>query len=161
MVKVFAELAARHRLLEVAIRRSDHPRVALEKLVASHAREPEVLQHVEELGLEGQRQLRQLVQVDRAPVRVLELPVLAPVRAGKGAPLVPEELGLEQTQRDRGAVDLDERTTIERTPGYLSARGGTRHARRKRVARPCRVVFKASRSWRTPFRATSMGPAPK
>ena len=76
---------------------------------------------MEKLGLESLRQLRELVQVDRALVRVLELPVLAPVRAGEGAPLVPEELGLEQTQRDRGAVDLDERTTTARRGGMDGA----------------------------------------
>src|SRR5207237_124293 len=52
---------------------------------------------------------RDLVQVDRALVRVLELPRFPPVRAGEGALLVAEELGLEQFRRDRGTVDLDER----------------------------------------------------
>ena len=41
---------------------------------------------MEELGLEGRRQLRELIQIDRAPARRLELPVLTPVRTGK-APL--------------------------------------------------------------------------
>ena len=31
----------------------DHARVDVEQPVASHAREPKVLQHVEELGLQG------------------------------------------------------------------------------------------------------------
>ena len=72
---------------------------------------------MEELGLEGRRQLRELIQIDRAPVRRLELSVLPPVGTGEGAPLVPEELGLEQAQRDRSAVDLDERTTTARRGG--------------------------------------------
>src|SRR5207244_4804373 len=57
---------------------------------------------------------------DRAPVRVLELPGLAPVRAGEGALLVAEELGLEQPRRDRRTVDLDEGTVA---PGRLRMDG--------------------------------------
>src|SRR5205809_5492920 len=77
-------------------------------------REAKVLEHVEELGLEGERELGDLVEVDRALVRVLELPGLSPVRTGEGALLVAEELGLEQPRRDRGTVDLDERTLATR-----------------------------------------------
>jgi len=64
---------------------------------------------VQELGLEGQRQLRDFVQVERAALRVLELPGLAPMGPGEGPPLMPEQLGLEQIVRNRSAVDLDER----------------------------------------------------
>src|SRR5207253_2324567 len=51
------------------------------------------------------------------PVRTLELSGFAPVRTSESALLVPEELGLEQTLRDRGAVDLDERTATARRGG--------------------------------------------
>ena len=34
------------------------------------------------------------------------------MRAGEGPLLMPEELGLEQTRRDRSTVDLDERATV-------------------------------------------------
>src|SRR6185369_5726591 len=72
-------------------------------------REPEVLQHVEELGLQGERQLADLIEVDRALVRIFELSGLAAMGAGEGALLVTEELGFEELLRDRRAVDLDER----------------------------------------------------
>ena len=61
--------------------------------------------------------LRELIQVDRALARTLELAGLAPVCAGEGALLMPEELGLEQALRDRGAVNLDEWTTTARRDG--------------------------------------------
>src|SRR3989441_941110 len=61
-----------------------------------------------------------LVEIDRAPLRVLEWPGLAPVRPGEGALLVAEELGLEQLRRDRRTVDLDERTVA---PGRLRMDG--------------------------------------
>src|SRR5439155_503085 len=60
-------------------------------------------------------ELGDLVEIDRAMIGLLELPELASVRAGEGAALVAEQLGLEQLHGDRGAVDLDE--------GPLAARG--------------------------------------
>src|SRR5207245_9929968 len=107
--------------LRVAIRHGGRLRVDLDELGASHAWELEVLQHVEELGLEGQGQIPEIVQVVRAPVRTLELSGFAPVRASESALLVPEELGLERTLRDRGAVDVDERTATARRGGVRGA----------------------------------------
>ena len=69
---------------------------------------------MQELGLQGERQLGDLVQVERALVRILELPGLAAVRTGEGAFLVAEELGLEQPLRYGRAVDLDERPLAAR-----------------------------------------------
>src|SRR6058998_842117 len=88
VVKVLAELASNQRLLEVPVRGGDHARVDVDQLVASDASELEVLEHVEQLGLQTERQLRDLIQVDRAALRELELPRLAPVCAGEGALLV-------------------------------------------------------------------------
>src|SRR5262245_22788057 len=69
---------------------------------------PKVLQDVQKLGLQSQRQLCDLVEIDRASVRVLELSRLAPMRASEGPLLMTEELRLEQSLRDRRAVDLHE-----------------------------------------------------
>src|SRR5205807_7871884 len=124
VVEVLAELATVHRLLQMAIRGGDHARVDLDHRVAPDAREAKVLEHVEELGLENERQLRDLVQVDRALVRVLELPRFPPVRAREGALLVAEELGLEQPGRDRGTVDLDERAVTAGRRGSGGPRDG-------------------------------------
>jgi hypothetical protein len=65
--------------------------------VASDAREPKILQHLKERGLERERQLCDLVQEEGASVGVLELSRLPPMGAGESALLVTEELGLEQS----------------------------------------------------------------
>src|SRR5262249_4966059 len=109
IIEILSGLAQRHLALEVPVGGRDHASVDVDQAVASHAGEGEILKHVQELGLEGQRQLRDFVQVERAALRVLELPGLAPMGPGEGPPLVPEELGLEQIVRNRSAVDLDER----------------------------------------------------
>jgi hypothetical protein len=67
-----------------------------------------LLQHAEELALQGQRHLRHLVEEERAAVGDLEEPLLLLVRAGEAALLVAEELALEQVLRHRGAVLADE-----------------------------------------------------
>jgi hypothetical protein len=87
--------------------------------------EPEVLQDVQELGLERERQLADLVQIDRPGVGEFELARLAAVGAGERASLMTEKLGLEQLLRDCSAVDLDERP--------LPARGGRVHRARDQV----------------------------
>src|SRR5262245_4848888 len=109
VVEVFTELTERHLALQVSIGGRDHARVDLDHRVAAHAGEAEILEHVQELGLQRQRQLCYLVQIDRAPLGVLELAGLPAMRSSEGALLVAEALGLEQAMRDRGAVDLDER----------------------------------------------------
>ena len=86
-----------------------------------HPGEAKVLQHVEQLGLQRQGQLPDLIQVDRAIVRTLELARLPPVRARERPLLVAEELRLEKTGRDRGAVDLDERTVTPRRAGVYGS----------------------------------------
>src|ERR1700704_2837530 len=54
-------------------------------------------------------EIADLVEKDRAVMRRFELSDLELVRAGEGAPLVPEQLAFEQLARHRRAVDLDVR----------------------------------------------------
>jgi hypothetical protein len=58
--------------------------------------------------------LADLVQEDRAVVRVLELAQLALLGAGESPLLEAEELALQQLRRERGAVDLDEGSVATR-----------------------------------------------
>jgi len=111
IVEVFTELTAGERLLEIAIGRRHDPGVHVDHPVASDAGEAEVLQDVQELGLEGKGMLRDLVEVDRPLVGVLELARLSAVRPGERALFVAEELRLEEPGGNRGAVDLDEGAT--------------------------------------------------
>ena len=68
----------------------------------------QVLDRAQQLGLRRRRQVRDLVQEQRALVRVLELAAPA-AHTGRGAILDAEQLRLEQGLDDRGAVHRDER----------------------------------------------------
>jgi hypothetical protein len=68
------------------------------------------LDRAQELGLRLEREVADLVEEERAGVGELELALLRLHRAGERALLVAEELALDQVLRDRGAVELDERT---------------------------------------------------
>ena len=55
-----------------------------------------------------------LVEEQRAPVSRLEQPRFGFTGVGEGAPLVAEQLGLQERLGDRRAVDRDERATLSR-----------------------------------------------
>jgi hypothetical protein len=114
VVQVLTKLAAHQHRLEVSIGGRDHAHVYFDPLVAAKLGELRVLQHVEELGLERRPHLANLVEEDRAEVRLLELADAGRGGAGERALLVPEELALEQLRRQRGAVDFDERLRLSR-----------------------------------------------
>ena len=67
---------------------------------------------MQKLRLQREGQVADLVEEDRAVVRLLELPLLSLMRAGERASLVPQQLGLEQSRWDRGAIDFDKRPLI-------------------------------------------------
>ena len=108
VVEVLAERPGRDRRGEVLVRRGDEAHVGLERLGPAEALVLARLQHPQELDLRGQRQVADLVEEQRAALRAIEPPLLAPDGAGEGAALVAEELRLEQRLGERGAVDLDE-----------------------------------------------------
>ena len=110
--EIFAEVAVRERLVEVSIRRRDDARVDLDALAPADPRERQILKDVQQLGLQREGQIADLVEVDRAVVRVLELSELAPIRAGEGAALVAEQLGFQQLRRHRRAVHLHEESHV-------------------------------------------------
>ena len=76
--------------------------------MAADALDGEVLDGAQQLGLRRERQVRHLVEEQRAAVRVLEL-AAAPAHAGRRALLDAEQLGFEQGLDEGGAVDRDER----------------------------------------------------
>ena len=95
---------------------------------AADAVERPLLQDAQELALRRRRELADLVEEDRAAVGQLELAQPARGRAREGAPLVAEELALEQRLGNRGAVDRDEgavapgRERVDRAREELLAR---------------------------------------
>src|SRR5262249_6710205 len=68
------------------------------------------LEDPQELRLELERYLADFVEKERPAVRHFEPAQLLADRPGEGAPLVTEELALEEPRRDRGTVQLDERS---------------------------------------------------
>jgi len=112
-VEVLAERPRGDGALQVAVRRGDDAHVDLERLLAAHPRELARLQDAQHLGLRRGDHVADLVEEDCAAVSDLEEPTLARRRAREGAPLVPEELRLDELGRDRGAVDLDVRLVRE------------------------------------------------
>ena len=66
------------------------------------------LEHAQELHLQLRRHLRDLVEEQRPPVGALEVPLMHAVGAGEAAPLVPEQLALDQVRRDGPAVEGQE-----------------------------------------------------
>jgi hypothetical protein len=108
--QVGAELPRLHQLLERAVRRRDDPDVGPDHLRAPDALERLLLEHAQELRLEVERQVADLVQEERAVVGELEAPDPSRDGARERAPLVSEQLALEEPGGDGGAVELDERT---------------------------------------------------
>ena len=68
-----------------------------------------VLDHAQDLFLHPQRDRAELVEHERAAVRLFEAADVGADRARERAGLVAEELRLEQRLGQRGAVDLDDR----------------------------------------------------
>src|SRR5438874_13834417 len=90
--------------------RSDDPDVGPDRLRAPDALERLLLEHAQELRLEVERQVADLVQEERAVVGELEAPEPSRDGARERAPLVSEQLALQEPGGDGGAVELDERT---------------------------------------------------
>src|SRR5439155_937493 len=91
-------------------RRGGHgwPRAAANEVLPTDAGETAVLQDVQQLGLELQRDLADLVEEERAPIHRLEFAGLLPVGARECALLVTEQLGFEQLVGKRRAIHLQE-----------------------------------------------------
>jgi hypothetical protein len=82
----------------------------VDRLAASAPQTPHLalLDHLEELALEGLGKEADLVEKDRAVVRRLEEAALGVARVGEGAALEAEHLGLEERGGNGGAVDVHE-----------------------------------------------------
>src|SRR6059058_2018807 len=109
VVEIVPEPLLFHHPKEVAVRRGDEADVDLDRLRTAVPLELLLLQDAQQLRLELERDLADLVEEQRAAVGHLEAADLLGDGAGEGAPLVPEELALEETGRNRGAVELHER----------------------------------------------------
>ena len=108
VVEVHAEPAVLDEARQRPVGRDDDPRVDAARAVAAYTLDREILNGAQQLRLRGRRQIRDLVEKERAVVRVFEL--AAPAPHARGRPLLDaEQLRLEQGLDDRCAIDRDER----------------------------------------------------
>ena len=109
VVQVLAQpsLADGHHRIDVG--GGNHPHVHFLLGAAAQAAELPLLQHPQQLHLRRRRHLRNLVEEQRAAVGQLEAAQPPFGRAGERAPLVAEDLALEQGVGNRRAVEGDER----------------------------------------------------
>src|SRR5271156_1317077 len=116
VVEILAEMMRGNFGLEVAIRRRDYSRIDMNRALAADALEVLILQEAQKLGLQGRRQVGNLVEEDAAAVGGLEPAGLVLDRAGERAAHMPEQFALEQFFGQRGAIDDDERLALAPAP---------------------------------------------
>ena len=113
VIEVGAELPGRDPLGEVGIGGGDEAHVDRDLAVRAHGADLAVLDHPQELRLERERQLGDLVEEERAPLRVEEQPLPRGGGAREGALHVAEQLALDDVRGDRPAIDRHERPVGE------------------------------------------------
>ena len=90
VIQVLAEVPVPHHLLEVAVGGGEDAHVGVNRTIASKARELTVLQHVQDLGLQGRGHLADLVQHHGPVLGELKFSDARGPRAGKRATLMAE-----------------------------------------------------------------------
>ena len=104
-----SECTLRYRLVQIAIGGGDDAHVDADGARAAQAQELTLLEHAQELRLRRRRHLGDFVEEQDAAGGQFDLARLRLLRAGKGAALEAEQLGLEELLRQRRAIDRDER----------------------------------------------------
>jgi hypothetical protein len=134
--------------MQVAIGGGDDADVHALQPCAAEPHELALLEHAQQLGLDGWRHLADFVEEEHAAVRLLDASRLRRHRPGERAALVTEQFRLEQLVGECGAVDRDERPMAAprsvvdearhhflagaRLPGEQHGRFRLRHAGRMR-----------------------------
>jgi hypothetical protein len=107
VVEVRPERSSSHGSRQVTVGRREHAYVDLQGFVRPDPLELSLVEKAQQLRLQLERQVADLVQEDRAAVSRLEPAGPAVERTRERAPLVTEQLGLDELRRQRRAVDLD------------------------------------------------------
>ena len=114
--QVIAELPVGDAPREVPIRGREDADVDLHLLRAANAVEAALVERAQELALKLERQLRDLVEEERAAGGELHEAELPLFRAGKCAALMPKELALEHAFAERRTTHVDERPRASAEP---------------------------------------------
>ncbi len=123
VVEILAEAVFANRALQIQVGGGNHPRPHGKGPGTPDALESPLLQHAQELGLEGGRQIPDLVEKDGSRVCELEAPRASDLRAGECPPLVSEELALDHRRGECCAVDVHQRPLAS----LRAKMHGTRH----------------------------------
>ena len=110
--QILAKITALDRLPQIAVGRGNDPDVGLQQPRPAEPLKLPLLQDAQELRLRRRAHLADFVEKQHAAGGELDLSRLGLLRAGERAPLVAEQLGLEQLLRQRGAVQRDEWTAF-------------------------------------------------
>ena len=94
--------------------------VHLETFLPADARDPAILEHAQELDLDGRRGIADLVEEQRAAPGPFEGARMPRHRSGEGAFLVAEQFALQQAFRESGAIHGNERSV---GPGAVRVQG--------------------------------------
>ena len=98
--EILAERAVGDHLREIRMGRGDHAHVDLDRVRVADALELALLQHAQQLRLQRGAHRPDLVEEQRALVRLLETSLARADRAGERAAHVAEELRFEQRLRE-------------------------------------------------------------
>ena len=147
MVEVPSETPGLHCSSQVFVGRADDLDVDGLGARAAETTHGLFLDYFQKLGLDGLGQQRHLVEKDRSVIRGMKEPRLRLPGVGKRTALVAEQLGFDQSVRNRGAVHIDERAV---GPGAAAVDQPGEHAL-------ARARFALQQDRREPMRALLSG----
>ena len=115
LIEILAELPFAHKLRQVTVRRRYEPNITLQLLLAPDTHETAALQNTQQYRLHIKGHLTDLIQKERAPVRLQEKTVRAFNGIRERALLVSEETILQKFLRHTRTVERHERHPPSRT----------------------------------------------
>jgi hypothetical protein len=107
--KIFSKTSDLHRRIEIYIRQRNQTSIELDSPATTQPLKLTSLNYPQQLRLSISREMRDLVEHDRALLRGFETPRFWLDSTGKSAALKTKELCFEQLTRQRRAIDLHER----------------------------------------------------
>ena len=105
--KVFAEFPLLDILFQIAIGGGDDADIRLHRLIATDAGVFPLLEHAENLALQGHGHVANFIQKEGSSIALLEAPLALGLGPGKGAFFMAEEFAFQQVFRNGGAIDGD------------------------------------------------------
>ncbi len=109
MEQVLTELARMHQGFQVLVSRGDDAHINLDRCVTAHAVELAVRQYAQQASLGVGRHIADLIEEQRAAIRLFKASATQVGGAGERAFLMAEQLGLHQVLGDRCHVQCDKR----------------------------------------------------